>query len=77
MILLNKKWLYTAITRAKKHCVIRAETRSVSYANHRSNISQKQTMLKELLRAAFDSNSNESEEVVFHREREKTKLSFS
>ena len=77
MILLSKEWLYTAITRAKKHCVICAETRSVSYANHRSNISQKQTMLKELLRIAFDSNSNESREVVFRREGEKTKLSFS
>ena len=77
MILLSKEWLYTAITRAKKHCVICAETRAVSYASYRSNISQKQTMLKELLRIAFDSNSNESREVVFRREGEKTKLSFS
>ena len=58
MILLSKEWLYTAITRAKKHCVICAETRSVSYANHCSNISQKQTMLKELLRLTFGNTIN-------------------
>lgn len=58
MILLSKERLYTAITRAKKHCVICAETRSVSYANHRSNISQKQTMLKELLRLTFGNTIN-------------------
>ena len=54
MVLLSREWLYTAITRARRHCVICAETGAVSYACHQSSVSQKQTMLKELLQEAFN-----------------------
>lgn len=52
-ILLTKEWLYTAITRAKKHCIVCGESRAISYANNNSNISIKQTMLKDLLIEIF------------------------
>lgn len=52
-ILLTKEWLYTAITRAKKHCIVCGESRAISYANNNSNISIKQTMLKDLLIETF------------------------
>lgn len=52
-ILLTREWVYTAITRAKKHCVIVAEGRALEYAVSNSNIPRKQTFLAALLRAVF------------------------
>jgi len=52
-MLLTKEWLYTAITRAKKKCVVCAESRAMSFAIGNSNISIKQTMLENLLRKQF------------------------
>lgn len=52
-VLLTKEWLYTAITRAKKYCVLCAENKALSFAVQTSNISIKQTMLKGLLRDTF------------------------
>lgn len=47
--LLTKEWLYTAITRASKYCVICAETKALSYCITNSNIPHKRTFLKDLL----------------------------
>lgn len=52
-ILLTREWVYTAITRAKKHCVIVAEGRALEYAISNSNIPLKQTFLTALLREVF------------------------
>lgn len=54
-MLLTKEWLYTAITRAKKRCVVCAESRALTYACATSNISIKQTMLEDLLKDRFPS----------------------
>lgn len=51
-MLLTKEWLYTAITRARKYCVVCAEAKALSYATSNSNISKKKTLLKEMLREA-------------------------
>lgn len=49
-ILLTKEWLYTAMTRAKKQCIICAESFALTYASRNSNVSAKRTLLKDLLR---------------------------
>lgn len=48
-ILLTKEWVYTAITRARKYCVVCAEAKALRYAINNSNISKKKTLLKEML----------------------------
>ena len=48
--LLTKEWLYTAITRAKKYCVLCAETNALSYCITNSNVPYKRTFLQEMLR---------------------------
>lgn len=60
-VLLTKEWLYTAITRAKKHCIIAAQDRALSFCISTSNISTKQTFLKEMLIDEFSSGHNTSE----------------
>lgn len=47
--LLTKEWLYTAITRAKKHCTLCAETKALAYCISNSNVPYKRTFLKEML----------------------------
>lgn len=47
--LLTKELVYTLITRAKKHCVVCAENKALRFAISRSNVTEKQTFLKELL----------------------------
>jgi exodeoxyribonuclease V alpha subunit len=47
--LLTKEWLYTAITRAKKYCVLCAETNALAFCITNSNIPYKRTFLQELL----------------------------
>lgn len=47
--LLTKEWLYTAITRAKKYCVLCAETKALSYCISNSNVPYKRTLLKDFL----------------------------
>lgn len=48
-VLLTKEWLYTAITRAKNHCVLCAEAKALNYCITNSNVPYKRTMLKEML----------------------------
>lgn len=52
-MLLTKEWLYTAITRAKKYCIVCAEAKALSKAISTSNISKKKTLLKEMLNGAY------------------------
>lgn len=47
--LLTKELVYTLITRAKKHCVVCAENKALRFAISKSNVTEKQTFLKELL----------------------------
>ena len=49
-ILLTREWLYTAITRAKKYCIVCGESGAVSYAIESTNIPYKQTFLQEYLK---------------------------
>lgn len=51
--LLTKEWLYTAITRAKKHCIICAETKALGIACNTSNVMKKQTLLSRLIQSKF------------------------
>ena len=48
-MLLTKEMIYTMLTRAKKYCVMVAENSAYLYAIKHSNISKKQTFLKEEL----------------------------
>lgn len=48
-MLLTKEMIYTMMTRAKKYCVMVAENSAYLYAISHSNISKKQTFLKEEL----------------------------
>lgn len=52
-ILLTKEWLYTAITRAKKYCVVTALDKALSYCIMSSNISSKKTFLCDMLRERY------------------------
>lgn len=45
-IMLTREWLYTAITRAKKRCIICAETKALDFAVKTSNVPYKKTFLK-------------------------------
>ena len=51
--LLTKEWLYTAITRAKKYCVLTAESKALRFCISTSNIPYKRTFLKDLLKEVF------------------------
>jgi exodeoxyribonuclease V alpha subunit len=52
-ILLTKEWVYTALTRAEKKCILCAEGSALRYAISNSNIPKKQTFLKELLKNKY------------------------
>lgn len=48
-ILLTREWLYTALTRAKKHCTLVGQPKAINQATRTSSIRQKQTwLLKDL-----------------------------
>jgi exodeoxyribonuclease V alpha subunit len=48
-MMLTKEWLYTAITRARKYCVLCAQNAAVSMAINTSRVPYKQTLLKQML----------------------------
>lgn len=52
-IMLTREWLYTAITRAKKHCVLCAEAEALNYSIKTSNVPFKQTFLENFLKNTF------------------------
>lgn len=52
-ILLTKEWLYTAITRAKKRCILACERTALRYSVSHSNVPYKRTMLQGLLKEVF------------------------
>lgn len=45
-VLLTREWLYTAITRAKKYCVLAGQPKAINAACRTSNIKIKQTWLR-------------------------------
>lgn len=47
--LLTRQLIYTAITRASKHCYVVAQTRALRYAIIQNSVSKKQTILKDVL----------------------------
>jgi exodeoxyribonuclease V alpha subunit len=51
--LLTKEWVYTALTRAEKKCILCAENSALRYAISNSNITAKQTFLKKLLQESM------------------------
>lgn len=48
-VLLTKEMVYTAITRAKKHCYVIAQNGALRYAVAQNSVSQKQTLLQTFL----------------------------
>lgn len=47
--LLTKEWVYTALTRAQKHCVLVAQNSALSYAINKKGVSEKLTHLQNSL----------------------------
>lgn len=52
--LLSKQWVYTAITRAEKYCVLCAENNALRYAISQDKVSQKNTFLRQFLDSFID-----------------------
>lgn len=52
-VLLSKEWEYTALTRARKYCVLCGQISAIRKATTISRVSKKQTFLKELLRKSI------------------------
>ena len=52
-VMLTREWLYTAITRAKKYCVVCAEAEALNYSIKTSNVPFKQTFLENFLKNEF------------------------
>lgn len=52
--MLTREWLYTAITRAKKYCVVCAETKSLQYSCNISKVPLKQTFLPRFLKGELE-----------------------
>lgn len=47
--MLSREWVYTAITRASRHCTLIAEHRALRYAISQTAVEEKQTFLRDLL----------------------------
>ncbi len=58
-MMLTKEWLYTAITRARKYCILCAQNGAVATAINTSRVPYKQTLLSQLLNGTkfFDSST--------------------
>jgi exodeoxyribonuclease V alpha subunit len=50
LVMLNTKLLYTAITRAKKHCIIIGESGAFEMGCRRLETTKRNTVIQELLR---------------------------
>lgn len=48
--LLNKEWIYTALTRAQEYCVLCAENKALRYAITQNGVSNKKSHLKDILK---------------------------
>lgn len=48
--MLTKEWIYTAMTRAEKHCVLCAQNSALRYAINTTNVPHKRTFLTGMLR---------------------------
>ena len=52
--LLCKQWVYTAITRSKKKCVLVADKKALDFAVHTNRVSTKQTFLPLIFSGKYD-----------------------
>ena len=53
MWLLMREWLYTALTRAKKYCILVGQPSAINTACRTSNIKIKQTWLRDELQKLY------------------------
>lgn len=54
--LLCRQWVYTAITRAKKKCILVADKKALDFATITNRVSSKQTFLPFMLKGEYDIN---------------------
>ena len=53
-ILLSREWVYTAVTRAQKHCTLVCQSSALRYAIGKENVNDKTTHLVECVEEAFN-----------------------
>ena len=53
-VLLSREWVYTAITRAQKHCTLVCQTSALNFAISKENVNDKTTHLIECLEEEFN-----------------------
>ena len=53
-ILLSREWVYTAVTRAQKHCTLVCQASALRYAIGKENVNDKTTHLVECLDETFN-----------------------
>ena len=53
-VLLSREWVYTAITRAQKHCTLVCQTSALKFAISKENVNDKTTHLIECLEEEFN-----------------------
>lgn len=52
--MLTKEWVYTAITRAEKKCILCAQTGALRYATNTTNVPHKRTFLVQMLKGEYN-----------------------
>lgn len=63
--LLSRQWLYTAITRAKKTCVLCAQTSALRFATMQNNVINKHTHLQECLSLNAPKDEVKQEDIIW------------